>query len=188
MGLEEETRKKRGRTPIISGPRLSLVDSPTIADRQYVWGLRYVDELILRDRDTDDNGGTGTTGLTTGNSGLNERLYALQDANYNVTALVNPSGAVQERITYSVFGTPTFYDSSWANESSASSKDWETLFAGYRHDSETGLYHVRTVSTAPCGFDWAVRLSRVRPASRWFRPGRGGRTPGRGSRAIPWAA
>ena len=43
---------------------------------QFVWGIRYVDELIARDRDTDDNGT------------LDERHYVLQDANFNVTAIV----------------------------------------------------------------------------------------------------
>ncbi|HEV2968550.1 MAG TPA: RHS repeat domain-containing protein, partial [Pirellulales bacterium] len=44
-------------------------------DRQYVWGLRYVDDLVLRDRST-----SGT---------LNERLYALQDGNWNVIAIAD---------------------------------------------------------------------------------------------------
>ncbi len=44
-------------------------------NRQYVWGERYIDDLILRDRDT------------TGDGTLDERLYALQDANWNVVAV-----------------------------------------------------------------------------------------------------
>jgi len=51
------------------------------ADRQYVWGLRYVDDLILRDRDNGTGGNLGKSGF-----GLGERLYALQDANWNVVA------------------------------------------------------------------------------------------------------
>ena len=116
------------------------VDSSTAADRQFVWGQRYIDDLILRDRDT-DSGATGNLGFT--GSGLDERLYCLQDANYNTTALTNSSGVVQERVVYTAYGTPTFLDSNWANVSTTSSKDWEVLFAGYRHDSETGLYQVR---------------------------------------------
>jgi YD repeat-containing protein len=64
------------------------VGSSTSPDRQYVWGRRYVDELILRDRDTDANGT------------LDERLYALQDGNFNVTAIADTSGAVVERSSY----------------------------------------------------------------------------------------
>jgi hypothetical protein len=49
---------------------------------QYVWSPVYVDALILRDRDADNNGT------------LEERLYVAQDANYNVTALFDNSGNV----------------------------------------------------------------------------------------------
>ena len=49
--------------------------SLTVPDRQFVWGLRYIDDCVLRDR---SNGGT-----------LNERLYAMQDANWNVVAICN---------------------------------------------------------------------------------------------------
>src|SRR5262249_34210531 len=52
-------------------------------DRQFVWGLRYVDELVLRDR---FSGGS-----------LSDRFYAVQDANWNVTAITNTGGAIQER-------------------------------------------------------------------------------------------
>ncbi len=58
------------------------VGSSTDANRQFVWGRRYIDDLILRDRDTDGNGT------------LDERLYSLQDAKWNVTGLVHSSGVV----------------------------------------------------------------------------------------------
>jgi hypothetical protein len=32
------------------------VDSATTPDRQYVWDIQYLDDLILRDRDSDGNG------------------------------------------------------------------------------------------------------------------------------------
>jgi YD repeat-containing protein len=66
-----------------------------------VWGLRYVDELVLRDRDTDANGS------------LDERLYAMQDANYNVTGIVDTSGAVVERYTYTPYGVRTVLTANW---------------------------------------------------------------------------
>ena len=82
-----------------------------------VWSPVYVDGLVLRDRDTDSNGT------------LNERLYALQDANWNTTALVNTSGTVQERYTYTPFGQVTFRDGS-GSTLSASAKDWVFLHQG----------------------------------------------------------
>jgi len=59
---------------------------------QYVWSPVYVDALILRDRDSD---GDGT---------LDERLWVAQDANFNVTAVVDNSGEVVERYIYDPFG------------------------------------------------------------------------------------
>jgi RHS repeat-associated protein len=82
-----------------------------------VWSPVYVDGLVLRDRDTDANGT------------LDERLYAHQDANWNTTALVNSSGTVQERYTYTPFGQVTFRDSSGSTLSS-SAKDWVFLHQG----------------------------------------------------------
>ncbi len=67
---------------------------------QYVWSPVYIDAMILRDRDTDANGS------------LDERLWVQQDANFNVTALVNGSGSVVERYAYDPFGAATFYDAS----------------------------------------------------------------------------
>ncbi|MCW5555098.1 MAG: RHS repeat-associated core domain-containing protein [Verrucomicrobiae bacterium] len=93
------------------------------ADRRFVWGLRSVDDLILRD-DT------------------SQRLYALSDAMGSVTAVVNTSGTVQERYGYDGFGQPRYMDGSFGSRGS-SSYAWETLFDGYRYDLESGLYQVR---------------------------------------------
>src|SRR5258706_14241513 len=62
------------------------------ADRQYVWGIRYIDELVCRDRQA--SGGSSSSSSSSGGSGLNERLYGCQDANFNVTALVNTSAGL----------------------------------------------------------------------------------------------
>jgi RHS repeat-associated protein len=82
-----------------------------------VWSPAYVDGLVTRDRDTDSNGT------------LDERLYSLQDANWNTTGLVNTSGTVVERDTYSPFGVVTFRDASGAVIGS-SAKDWVFLHQG----------------------------------------------------------
>jgi RHS repeat-associated protein len=97
---------------------------------QFIWGQRYVDDLILRDRDTDSDGV------------LNERLYALHDANWNVVALTDTSGTIIERYRYTAYGVPTFLDATFANRSS-SLYAWDTLYCGYRHESLCKWYHVR---------------------------------------------
>ena len=112
----------------------------TTAERQFVLGLRYIDDLVLRDRDTS---GSGT---------LNERLYGLQDPNWNMVAIVDSTGVVQERYSYDAYGTVTFLTPAFAIRF-ASVFAWETLYAGYRRDGETGLSDVRNrVLDAPLGW------------------------------------
>ena len=72
------------------------IDASTDPDRQFVWGQRYIDDLVLRDRDTSDPK----------NGTLDERLYSLQDANWNVTSIANTTGTIQERYAYDAYGTP----------------------------------------------------------------------------------
>ena len=67
---------------------------------------------MLRDRDT------------TGNGVLNERLYALQDPNFNVTCLIDPAGDIAERLTYTAYGQPVVR-TPYFGERSFSDYDWE---------------------------------------------------------------
>ncbi|HYE21097.1 MAG TPA: RHS repeat-associated core domain-containing protein [Tepidisphaeraceae bacterium] len=104
------------------------VGSSADADRQYVWGIRYIDDLVLRER-------------TLSGPSI-ERLYACQDANFNVTTLVDTGGSPAERYAYDPYGSPRFYNGSWS-AIGASAKDMTVLYAGYRYDLGTGLYCVR---------------------------------------------
>jgi RHS repeat-associated protein len=107
------------------------VGASTAPDRQFVWGIRYIDDLVLRDRDTDDDGD------------LDERLYALQDANWNVVAAVDDGGAVQERYVYDPYGKCTVLEPDFDVRSTGTSFDWETRFTGQRFDTDTALYLFR---------------------------------------------
>lgn len=96
---------------------------------QYFWGLRYIDDLICREK-TPDGGST-------------TRHYALGDRRFNVVAIVpSAGGAVDERYSYTPYGTVTFLSASWAVQS-ASSHDWVYLFQGLRRDQESGLIENR---------------------------------------------
>ena len=101
---------------------------------QYVWDARYIDAPVLRWQDANDDGDVDDT---------HETLYVTTDANMNVTALVDTSGTVLERVVYDPYGNPTFYDGSWTSPAATSSYDNVVLYCGYRWDGETGLYHVR---------------------------------------------
>ncbi|MBI1249343.1 hypothetical protein GC197_16050, partial [bacterium] len=102
------------------------VDTSTDAEKQFVWGLRYIDDLVLRDRDT------------TGNGTLDERLYSLQDANWNVTALADASGDVQERFAYQPYGESEELDPDFTTYS-GSNLDWTVRFTGRELDLNTRL-------------------------------------------------
>jgi RHS repeat-associated protein len=108
----------------------------------YVWSPVYVDALIARDRDTN---GDGT---------LDERLYAVQDANFNVVALFDTSGIVVERYAYDPYGTPTVYDAGWVVRPGGSNYGWNAQHQGLRWDPVTGKYHGRNRDYDPVEGRW----------------------------------
>ena len=119
-------------------------DSNTSPTKQQIWGNRYIDDLVLRDHDTNE-GGT-----------LNERLYALQDANWNVTSYINSSGTVQERYIYNAYGDVTFLDNNF-NVISNSTIEPDHLYAGYNYDGDVEMYHVRNRVYHPMLGTWLQR-------------------------------
>ena len=68
------------------------------------------------------------------------RLFALQDANWNVVVLVNLSGGVVERYVYTPFGQVTIMNGSYTAISS-SAYGWVYSFQGGRQDAIIGDYH-----------------------------------------------
>jgi RHS repeat-associated protein len=97
----------------------------------------YQNAIILRDRDTDSDGA------------MDERLWAVQDANWNVVALVDGSQAVDERYMYDPFGSTTVYDGSFTIRSGGTNYAWIYDFQGMRFDLVSGqiLAQQRSVDT-----------------------------------------
>src|SRR5206468_3936521 len=89
-----------------------------------VWSPVYIDAMVLRDRDADGNSVNG----------LEERLYALQDANFNVTALLSTTGTVMERYVYDPYICFEITDASWVSRT-GSSCAWVYQFQGGRWDA-----------------------------------------------------
>ena len=100
------------------------VGASTSMDKQYVWGIRYIDELVCRD------------------DAAPRRLYACQDANFNVTSITNINGTVQERYLHDPYGNLTFLNGSWSVISS-SAYSWSISFQGLMQDIVTGLIYAR---------------------------------------------
>jgi len=103
------------------------LDSSTDPAIQNVWGLRYIDDLILRDRTVSDP--------------LDERLYACQDALFSVTTLVEPDGDVAQRFAYTPYGVSQTLSPSFAPDTD--SYAWTTRFTGRSLDLTLGLYDYR---------------------------------------------
>ncbi len=106
-----------------------------------VWSPVYVDALVLRDQSSLHNGT------------LDQRLYAQQDADWNVTALVSPSGSVVERYVYDSYGAVTVLTPGWATRS-VSQYGWQYLHQGGRLDTATGLYNFRRRDYSPTQQRW----------------------------------
>lgn len=113
------------------------------AERQYIWGVRYVDDLVLRSRFS--------------LSSIIDTLYAVQDANWNVVAITDDSsaGAVQERYSYTSYGEPTFLAEDYSPLNS-SQFGWQKLFTGLQWDQNPGLTYARNRSLAPQLGSWIV--------------------------------
>src|SRR4029078_12461718 len=70
------------------------------------------------------------------------RLYVQQDANWNVTAVTNTSGTVQERYIYDPYGKATRKSASWGTAGTDTLK-FNYLHQGGRYDQVTLLYGFR---------------------------------------------
>ncbi len=158
-------------------------DTATRADRQFLWGPRSIDDLVLRDRDADGSASTGNLGVS--GSGVEERIYCLQDPSWNVTVVADVNGDTHERCTFAAYGKPFFLTPTYGSRSS-SSYDWDSLFSGYCRDGEHAIYAVRHRWLAPTIGRWlthdpATTGPKEPSDPRWF-------SDSLGSNVYPYAA
>ena len=102
---------------------------------QYVWSQVYVDALVLRDRGS-------------------ERLYVQQDANWNVTVLVNASGVVQERYVYDPYGAVTVLNPVTWLPTDPSVNQMRYMHQAGRYDYTSSLYLFRHRDYSPTLGRW----------------------------------
>lgn len=100
------------------------IDGSNDPDRTFVWGDRYQDDLIARDR------GSGPT--------TTERLYATHDQ-WHVISIVRTDAVPAERFAYRAFGETQVLNAAFS-PLSGDAKDWEVTYGAYRFDPETGTY------------------------------------------------
>jgi RHS repeat-associated protein len=125
--------------------RTSTGAIPATADTRFIWSPVYVDAMIARDRNADNN-------ATTGTGGLEERVYAIQDANWNTTAIIAATGvpgvaagAVISRFVYTPYGNHQTLTPSWTTPPTGSNSavPWSRLFQGLEFTDATRLTHAR---------------------------------------------
>ena len=98
------------------------VGTSTTANKQFVYHPHYVDAIAVR-RDASGND-----------------HYFLQDANFNVTAVVDNTGTVIERYAYTPYGEVSVLDADFSADADGKSDiSNEHLYTGRRRDPETGL-------------------------------------------------
>jgi RHS repeat-associated protein len=115
--------------------RVGATISTARVDARYVWHPQYVDSLALRYWDSNTSGGPDAY------------HYYLQDANYNVTAVANDTGAVVERYAYTSYGVPTILNGASDADGADFSSDPNQIsdignlymYTGRERDPETGL-------------------------------------------------
>jgi RHS repeat-associated protein len=117
--------------------------------KHFVWDLRYIDAPVFRIRYEKDGGD-----IT-----VDDKLYYCNDANMNVTALVNAAdGDVEERYHYDPYGKVMVLDANFTPDGDGLSDfDNCVLFAGYLFDPSTGLYCVRHRYYHPTLGSWTAR-------------------------------
>jgi hypothetical protein len=114
-----------------------------LPETQYVWSPVYVDAMIQRTRDTNGDGI------------WEETLYVQQDANFNVTSLVDLQGEVVERYSYTAFGVATVMDAAFTVRT-ATAHDWRYLHRGGRWSESTELYTFRFRNDSPTLGRWTT--------------------------------
>jgi RHS repeat-associated protein len=145
--------------------RTSTGAIPATADTRYLWSPVYVDAMIARDRNADGNTATGT-------GGLEQRVYVVQDANWNTTAIIAATGVpgtvvglILSRFIYSPYGDVQVLTRLWETPAAGSTPavPWSHLFQGLKFTDVTALAYVRHrdysaslgrfIERDPIGFD-----------------------------------
>jgi RHS repeat-associated protein len=94
---------------------------------QYVWHPHYIDALAIRYYDAN-----------TDNSGILEYYHA-QDANFNITAVLEDDGDVLERYQYTPYGEVTILNADFTLDNDGTDVAGTHFYTGRERDYETGL-------------------------------------------------
>ncbi len=112
---------------------------------QTVWSAAYINAAVLQDA------------YSAGVIQPNSRIYFLQDANWNTTAvvgLVSGNWQVAQRYVYIPYGTITVLNADWSTPPADTQPMVQNLYQGMTLDSVTGLYYARNRNYDPSLGRW----------------------------------
>jgi RHS repeat-associated protein len=102
--------------------------------KQYVWGIRYIDDLILHRHDSDKDN----------NYAEEDRFYHLTDAQFSTVAIIDQTAEVQERVTYTPYGRARHH---WLGDvdgnGSVSVADYTDIVQQYGQDIDDAGYEAQ---------------------------------------------
>jgi RHS repeat-associated protein len=104
------------------------VGAATTPDRQYVWGLRYIDDYVFQE--------------VSQAAGSPVRHWGLQDGNWNVVGLADDTGVVAQRYAYDSYGTVDYLTPGFSGQPTPTVSN-DTTFTGRLLISSSGTYDFR---------------------------------------------
>ncbi len=128
---------------------------------EYVWGYGYIDEIISRSEDGNNDGDT--------QDAADESVYYVQDDNWNVTTLIDEAGSVVERYLYDPYGLATIFSGMWGGQGSAVYRN-RVLFGGRLWNASGLVYDYRRREYSP----YIGRFLQTDPIGIWGDPGSSG--------------
>lgn len=128
---------------------------------QNFWGLRYIDDMILR---RIDDVGTGAGGSYEG------RWFYLTDVQFSVRSLVRANGVVEENIDYDPYGKATYHDpSDFDGDGVANSSDFFAfLNAWFASDRSTDFNRDGAINSQDYNDFSTANASPVSVPSGWI--------------------
>ncbi len=104
--------------------RIEVRDGSDNVLKQYVWGTRYIDNIVQiginTDPEDDEEGPQSNQCL------CEDFYYPVQDANFNVVGLVDSSGSLKERYEYTPYGQRTVYMKAGSDDKKTSAPLYES--------------------------------------------------------------
>ena len=134
-----------------------LEDVSIIRHMHYVWGIRYIDDIICRQENS--NFSNDSSGIT-----YESTYYHLTDDQFSTLAIVDGSANVLERVSYDAYGNPRQHRKSDLNgEGSTGTDDYLIVINNWGNPGKGDLTRNGVVNTddlLAVNNDWAAAIAK----------------------------